>query len=257
MLIKCCNSNKDKLNEAYQNYLTINKSVLDLIDIMISSYSTDSLNYFVITNLNNNIGFDIPKDNLLLPEFSDCINFFNLHYIFSPPTIIDLSQMTLENTIQSERISTCLLLKDGRLAVAEQNIKTSIRIMNLHTCETEQKIELSLNVVNNLSQDENQNLFLTSFPNLIHIFEYSNDSFFHKETFTINNEKSIKAVIPISNNRIACCFSTPTVLILDNKASYSKIADLSSKTGSVILLKELRKFNLLIAVSHMIPYISF
>ena len=186
-----------KINEAYEKSISMNKDILSFIDIITENYFDRNYNMYknVINNCND---IRVKKYITEKNNYSDFIKYMETFSIINPKETS--VKVVKEIKKQRKNVIALLSLRDGRLASSSEDYSINIYNpkKNFH-CDVTIKVN---SPAMSMCQLENGDIVTTNeYSREIHIWEISEHSY--KLVFTIPNKPDTVQVIPISHGRFA------------------------------------------------------
>ena len=268
-----------EVNQAYENCIRVNNTIIEFIDLLIQNYEENKKNYNMILNLLNNTHFSNNDDinfkiNLSLfnkQQHNNIIKYFSNAFIIKNINQCQSSQTTDNNNNNNsnnnnllhqpikilQTIDNCneaiTLLPNNKIATG--TAQCSIKIFTL--TKTSSTCDLTIpkahsNQITYLSYF-NDKLFSCSYDNKIkiwYIYTLPSEALQYSLVIEITaHSKWINKIIPLTKSRFATCSNDKSVKIWNSEYPYDFIHKFDKHTDDVNSIIQLRNKEVLVSAS--------
>ena len=166
----------EKVEEAYKENRQLNINLMNLLNVIYTSYARVKPNYFEAMNIINNSSFKCVEYNESVSNTSSLISFLSDYTILGKRRQLSQSLLKLsvkeKVKVHNNYINDMIILKDGRIATCSND--NSIKIMNMKTKRCEVKIKGHTRAVTKIIQLNNGNIVSYSADNTIKVWKIIN-----------------------------------------------------------------------------------
>lgn len=219
----------NQIEYAYQSFQRINSNILILIEVMINNYQNNSHNYYLKSNTRNipeiNI-YNIVNENTI----ENIIEYYN-NYTLIKNNYIDFSNFKGKKIIEEKnRISSVIILSDGKIAVSVEN---TIKIYNPND---NYHCDIEINSKDKIMFQLDNTKIVSYSDNKINIWNIKQSSLECEYSIEEAHSKEIEHITKLSDNRMASCSSDRKIRIWSSNYPYKLIKSIHSKTGRMKFL---------------------
>ena len=166
----------EKVEEAYKENRQLNINLMNLLNVIYTSYAQVKPNYFEAMNIINNSSFKCVEYNESVSNTSSLISFLSDYTILGKRRQLSQSLLKLsvkeKVKVHNNYINDMIILKDGRIGTCSND--NSIKIMNMKTKRCEVKIKGHTRAVTKIIQLNNGNIVSCSADNTIKVWKIMN-----------------------------------------------------------------------------------
>ena len=187
----------EKVEEAYKENKEFNINLMNLLNVIYTSYIQMKPNYFQAMNIINNSNFKCVEYNESVSNTSSLISFLSDYTILGKRKQLSqsLSKISVKEKVKvhNNYINDMIILKDGRIATCSSD--NSIKIMNMKTKRCEVKLKGHAKAVTKLIQLNNGNIVSYSADNTIKVWKIINKTKYDILRSILQNSQIISLVL--------------------------------------------------------------